>query len=296
MMTRMMLAQAMSPIHCGTGRAVGGIDLPIAREVPTTLPIIPGSTLKGVLRAGDSTDSPLHTVVFGPDTDHASEHAGSVQFSDLTLGFLPVRSLYGTFSWVTSPFILRRFMRDADQVALGIRTEIPEPGPRQALVAADRLVSHDRIVFEDLDFDAVLNEAFKNFVEAFASLLYPGGRAESDRTLFIERASMIHDDVMGLLLQSSMAITTRVRIDPDSGTVARGALWTEEALPVESVLFGLVVATPVRYGKGGSPDPGKLMTHVSDLTAQPAQLGSGATIGRGLCRLSLVGGIENANA
>jgi CRISPR-associated protein Cmr4 len=34
-----------------------------------------------------------------------------------------------------------------------------------------------------------------------------------------------------------MEVSTRVRINRDTRTVAKGALWTEEALPAESVLW-----------------------------------------------------------
>jgi CRISPR/Cas system CSM-associated protein Csm3 (group 7 of RAMP superfamily) len=42
--------QALSPLHAGTGQTVDVIDLPIARERATQLPLVPGSTVKGVLR------------------------------------------------------------------------------------------------------------------------------------------------------------------------------------------------------------------------------------------------------
>lgn len=39
----------MTPLHVGTGRGVGYIDLPIAREKVTNWPCIPGSAVKGVV-------------------------------------------------------------------------------------------------------------------------------------------------------------------------------------------------------------------------------------------------------
>ena len=111
MQARMLFLHALSPLHVGTGQGVGVIDLPVAREKGTGIPIVPGSSLKGVLRCLVEDDT-LRKKVFGPDTSAAHEHAGSVQFGDLHLLFLPVRSLRGTFAWVTSPFLLQRFARD----------------------------------------------------------------------------------------------------------------------------------------------------------------------------------------
>src|SRR5947199_9877363 len=112
MTTRLTLIHAMSPLHAGTGHSVGAIDLPIARERPTGIPLIPGSSIKGALRARspktDGKDDPITRDVFGPDTANSSDHGGSVQFSDAHLLLLPVRSLAGTFAWVTSPHLIRK--------------------------------------------------------------------------------------------------------------------------------------------------------------------------------------------
>ncbi|RMD58772.1 type III-B CRISPR module RAMP protein Cmr4, partial [Candidatus Parcubacteria bacterium] len=50
MQAKLMFLHALSPLHAGTGQGVGAIDLPIAREKGTEIPIVPGSSLKGVLR------------------------------------------------------------------------------------------------------------------------------------------------------------------------------------------------------------------------------------------------------
>ena len=114
----LLLIHALSSLHPGTGQGVGAIDLPIAREKATGIPFVPGSTIKGVLRELSETKDPSKTTpVFGPPTANAEEHAGSLQISDARLLLLPVRSMAGTFAWVTSPYILRRLMRDATALA-----------------------------------------------------------------------------------------------------------------------------------------------------------------------------------
>lgn len=104
---KLLLVQAISPLHAGTGQGVGVIDLPIAREKATQIPFLPGSTIKGVFRDA-CNDNGLRTKVFGPDTNNADLHAGAVTFTDARLLLLPVRSLRGVFAWVTSPLLLRR--------------------------------------------------------------------------------------------------------------------------------------------------------------------------------------------
>jgi CRISPR-associated protein Cmr4 len=288
MMPRLMLIHALSPVHCGTGQAVGGIDLPIAREKPTNIPLVPGSSTKGVLRAMKKLDETLHLAVFGPDTDRASDNAGSVQLSDANLVFLPVRSLRGTFAWVTSPYILRRLDRDARECGIDLGKLPPEPQEQEAIVTGgNRLSEGGKVVFEDLDFTSREEATLKTLADAVAAHVFD----EPDRPHFVARACLVHDDVMALLLQTSTEITTRIKLHPDHKTVDGSALWSEEALPIESVLAGLVVATPVKQKDGTVPDAGKLLDYVKTLAETGAvQLGGKATVGRGLCRMRLAKG------
>jgi CRISPR-associated protein Cmr4 len=288
MNSRLLCLHARSPIHCGTGQAIGGIDLPIAREKPTNLPLIPGSSLKGVLRALERDDSKdtLHRAVFGPPTAEAHEHAGAVQFGDARLLFLPVRSVRGTFAWATSPYLLRRFLQDCADVGLKLpRPPSPAAENRALIAPGSRLLADKRVVFEDFDFDAQESPEFEAFLKAVATALLPAEEIEH----FTARACAVHDDVMSVLLQTATEITARIRLDPDTKTVETGALWTEEALPVESILVGIVLATPLRERPGAA----ELFGHVKALLARQkgaVQVGGNASIGRGLCRAKLVKG------
>lgn len=290
MNTRLLWLHALSPLHCGTGQAVGGIDLPIAREKPTGLPLVPGSSLKGVLRSrGD--DGATHRHAFGPDTANAADHAGMVQFSDLLLGFLPVRSVTGTFAYVTSPYVLRRLARDWRETLGGALLEvIPAPAKvNEAVLATNKLIvaNTTKVVFEDLDFVAGTQLP----VEKLAQALKPALPASVDFEFFRERLCVVHDDAMALLVETCTEITSRNRLNADSKTVETGGLWTEEALPVETLLFGVVVATPVKPKAGEAPRPEALLQHVEALTRDRViQIGGKASVGRGLCSLKMSGG------
>ena len=127
--TCLSFVHALSPLHAGTGQGAGIIDLPIAREKATGLPYLPGSSLKGTLRAR-CENLQDRRLVFGPDMEGRPTddlHASSAQFSDQRLLLLPIRSLAGTFAWVTSPYILRRFARDITDAQLALpESSIPD--------------------------------------------------------------------------------------------------------------------------------------------------------------------------
>jgi CRISPR-associated protein Cmr4 len=285
MNARLFFVHALSPLHAGTGQGVGAIDLPIAREKATGLPYVPGSSLKGVLRDG-CADTDKRNKVFGPDTDRADEHAGSAQISDARLLLLPIRSLAGTFAWVTSPYILQRFLRDAqDAQASGLPASVPAPTLGQCKVAQNACQisitggNTSRIYLEDLDLDALSDPDVDAWANWLGLQVFPGD--PSWQQMLLGRLCLVHDDVLSFLLETATEITARIKLREDAKTVQKGGLWYEEALPTETVLYGIVVATPVKATVQ------EVWTVLQGLTGQTVQLGGKATVGRGLCRVQM---------
>jgi len=94
---------------------------------------------------------------------------------------------------------------------------------------------------------------------------------------------------MHVLLRLGMEVTTRNRIDSETKTVAKGALWTEEALPVESVLVGCLATQTVARGKSRQRySEEQLIEHVRSLCGRAIQIGGKASIGRGVCRMEVL--------
>lgn len=297
MNARLLFVHALSPLHAGTGQGVGVIDLPIAREKATNLPYLPGSSLKGTLRdspSGEISDD-LRFKIFGPETDKASDYAGSAQFSDQRLLLLPVRSLVGTFAWTTSPYILQRLLRDAKSAGA---TDAPNGVPRPATLADCILtedtgvVSGDRVYLEDLDMNSDADASHQQAATTWAAWLgrqvFPGTDPASDewRKMLSKRFCVVHDDAMSFLLDTATEVTARIKLQDDTKTVQEGALWYEEALPTESILYGLVVATPVRRFKD-ELDNTRIFNAIAALASRPTQFGGKATVGRGFCRMQI---------
>ena len=288
MKTNLLFLHALSPLHAGTGQGVGVIDLPIAREKATNLPIVPGSTLKGVLRANCEDDgNQICERVFGPETNNASDHAGSAQFSDLRLLFLPVRSLAGTFAWVTSPLILRRFARDCEMAGTFTFGKPPElMDDNTCLLAANPSSlamkieqQEDQVVLEDLRLTGVFDKNLHGLINGLRIQLFTEVEWQD---AFSQRVCVVHDNVLAFLLETATEVTARIRIDDEKKTVADGALWYEEALPAESILSGLMTVQEV---KAKAEEVRQVIT---EITASPLQVGGNSTVGRGLCLVHLV--------
>jgi len=285
---RLYFVHARSPLHAGTGQGVGVIDLPIAREKATGIPYVPGSSIKGVLRdrcRGDATNKKNTHHIFGPEGENASDHAGSVVIGDAHLLLLPVRSLAGTFAWVTSPYLLQRMQRAADDVGdKSVPSVVPTPiwdDDKIECVVTERsllrMENGRKVYLEDLDLDVVISTEATEWAKWIAKHLWASGSKWEAEIL--GRICIVPDDVYTFLLDTATEVIARIAMDDKSKTVKQGGLWYEEALPTESVLVGLSLATEVKANAE------TVFSTLESLTSTTMQLGGKATIGRGLCRV-----------
>lgn len=293
---------ALTPVQAGTGQGVGVIDLPIAREKATNLPYIPGSTVKGTLRDEFEADGDEAKRIFGAatgeridgrDDDGPTANAGAAIFTDQKLLCLPVRSLFGTFAWVTSPLILRRFSRDCSIAECPVEIEVPELADDSTAVPNDTVLlksdngSNGKIFLEDLDLSATKS----GDVAVWAALLGPKLFGNADAGQFAKRFAVVSDDVMSFLVETATEIRARNVLDDD--TKSSKNLWYEESLPAETILSGLLATAKI-----GGIEPTEVFDRISSLCSRPVQLGGNMTIGRGLCRIILdgKGGQTNGNS
>lgn len=282
---------AHTPLHAGTSYAADGVELPIAREKSTSIPIIPGTTLKGILRDLFSPSSDAQKNIFGgarqatsQDTtkslrdEQATENFnkslenGHIHFSDASLLFLPVRSLAGGTIYVTSPRLLARWKAEFASLTL--------PGDRYAVVhdPQSKILHSNKVYLEGYRLDESKDNTAIKGIQASIPAQYKA---------LLETFCIVHDDVMIKLMRHGTEIVTRVHIDNKTGTAAKGQLWSEELLPADSILIGSVTAVS-KIGDAKATAQSLFQTLQSTLDKQKLlQIGGTASVGRGLCRLSL---------
>lgn len=282
MKTRSYLLHALSPLHAGTGQAADVIDLPIARMASTGIPIVPGSSVKGVVRdaaavRGGPGGADNVAAVFGPPTDSASEHAGALMVGDARLLALPVRSYKGTFAWATSPLLLSLAARDLKQSGWTTLPAVPRPNPLSACLPEKSVLKHgERVYLQDLDLPATAD----GLVDQWAAVLAAAVGADLD---FASRFLVVDDETMTFLFETATQIDTRVRLAPQTRTVAKGALWVEESLPPETLLIGIMTADRSRRANIDMDPDAVLDAALPDQAF--LQFGGKATVGRGWSRL-----------
>ena len=279
---------------------MGVVDLPIARSKATNLPIIPGSAIKGVLRDEifqhlksnelykDIADQEEQNIaitkiintLFGKNEN--ADHAGAVAFGDANLLILPIRSFAGTVAYATCPYILKQYQRD---VANDLKALENLKGAALISNESVLVVQNSTIALEDLDIQSKQDTNAQEWAGFIAEQLYPDSVADAQswREEFIKRFVVLPDNIFSFLADTATEIRTRIRIDRETRMVVDGALWTEENLPAESVLWGVLGVSQSRdkNNKKSAKDLAQLLPK-EEITIQ---LGGKHTVGRGFCRL-----------
>lgn len=280
MRTHTYYLHALTALHVGTGQGVGLVDLPIAREKATQLPMIPGSAMKGVLRAElspenneNGCDKKLWATLFGPKeiNSPSDSFSGSLAVGDAQLLCLPVRSLQSTFAWATCPFILKRYARDTGLNLASLLTL-----ENNALLTEGTTLEVDgQIYLEELNLVVKKHQAVTTIAEKLAQVVFNGDSIWQD--LFKQHFVILPDDVFSFLAETATEIRARISIDSERRTVKKGALWTEENLPAESILWGVLgIDRSFSEDKFKYEELYKPLAEVKDL-----QVGGKATVGRG---------------
>jgi CRISPR-associated protein Cmr4 len=275
---------AETSIHAGAGQMAGVIDLPIQREAHTAWPVVYGSAVKGALRAlAEEQNASWRIPVFGPETANASDHAGALLVSDARLLLLPVRSLTSHFKWVTCPALLKRFQADADRLGLPAfgRDAIPEaPNINAALLPESKASA---LYLEEFRFDAEAAD-LNAIIDVLAPLM---GRADAVSALQAQLV-LVHDDRFNHLAQFATPVNAHVCLDNQTKTVKPGALWYEESLPPDTLLYVALHAQAAR-ADGANMTAVDVLNHITnDLFARPyLQLGGNETVGMGWCKVAI---------
>ena len=280
MKTKIMSIFTRTPLHVGCGSSVGAVDQPVGRERHTGYPIIPGSTIKGVLadlwtvknENGDYVrEKELGVKLFGNDPvdKDAKAKAGSLLIGEGKLLAFPVRSAKGCWAWLTSPLVLNRFARDYN-VSLG---RIPDPGDEEA-VAPARLTVESRVVFEEYPLKAV-DSNLDTIVEQLKMLQSDAVWGDN----LAEHLTVVSNDVFAYFAKNACEIANHNRIDDKTGVVADGALFSQENVPSETMFYSVLNSQEAE-------DLDKLEQKLGD-EKNLLQIGADMTTGLGWCSVAM---------
>lgn len=237
--------RTITPLHIGTGRTVGIVDMPIEKD-SFNLPIIPASSIKGAIRSSFYGD-PLEQLLFGPKPGE-EPFTGAFTPLDAYLVAIPARSLKGVWTLVTAELALRRLKEQACLVGANNLIESVEQYLREIL---EINLKHNEIALSkdeakeklSVDDEVILNEEFRFKVKIAKSL---DGIAEYLLPDERWRLVAIHDDMFIRVVDRSLLRRARVRISPSTKTVEEGGLWREEDVPPNSIFATIFFYSKLR--------------------------------------------------
>ena len=269
-------------LHAGTGQMIEVIDLPIQREAHTDWPCVYGSAVKGAMRVlADGKD--WVDEVFGPE--EGNEHAGSIAISDAKLLLLPVRSLTGHFKWVTCPALLKRLQRDYLRLLDDsfLNKGLAELDDAHAFVSEGK---EGHLFLEEFRFNMIsidLQDIINN-ISQFADI---------DENALKEQLVIVNNDIFSHLARFATPVNAHIAIDNTTKIVKPGALWYEETLPADTLLYTTIVAFKSRK-TDSEKEANDILQDILGLFSQHPylQMGGNETVGMGWCKVKSLRGRE----
>lgn len=316
MQNKLLTLHAQTSIHAGSGKDDSVIDLPIQRESHTGYPCVFGSSMKGALRAhAEARISRLKKALEETDDDNKKAEldasltaaknainplfgfagtgndgsAGAALVSDARILLLPIRSLTGQFRWVTCPNTLARFKQDAVRFGTAIDTDTPSVQSGQVLTPNNEEV----LYLEEYRFNRPPNNDNNNgektptemWADELANYLcYDEDEAKS---MLKEQLAIISNEDFAYLAQYALPVNPHIAVDSQTKTTVGGALWYEETLPSDSVLY-LGIAIDDERKKGGETSS-TLADDFQQLfdNNRWLQIGGNETVGMGWCHVEI---------
>ena len=306
-------------LHAGSGSDLGIVDLPIQREKHTGYPKIEASGIKGAIREVFRTQPNLQSLqndwgitsvkgadyeeainlTFGPDTANQSNlHAGALGFTDARLLLFPVKSVSEVFGWITCPAVLERFKHDLSICQPDITLNFSLPAENQ-VPTDDLIVSDNEIVLEEYTFEVQRTEECQSLANWISENCMPSDNVYDYWREKVQNSLVVlsNEDFRDFVTLSTEVIA-RIKINQDTGTVQKGALWYEEYLPSDSILYSLALFTPIfqedNNKKGifkskhqNKEESERVMKFFEDGLPSIIQVGGNATIGKGIVRTKL---------
>ena len=281
---------AETPVHPGAGKATGVIDLPIQREVHTAWPCIYASGVKGGLRQL-AEESEMHPDdlrrVFGSEGNQV-EMAGALAVGDASLLLLPVRSLTSSFQWVTCPEVLQRFKSACRRlgVATGAALTVPGNPALDDAIGTSSRKPESRLFLEEFRFTLSAAALHEDVVDAIKLCVH-----EDFHTTLAERLLVVHNDRFRWFAEHATQIAAHVKLDNETKAIERGALWYEETLPPETVMYVPLLASDSRELKSKLP-ASDVLTKVLQLFAVDcgspyARFGGNESLAMGWCHVTV---------
>lgn len=265
----------LSPLHTGGSSQEGNL-LGIARETHTDLPYLPASTIRGRIRA-ETKDASIQKFLWGNTIQDvtggqdANLTQGAIWIGDGSLLWFPVASLSHGVVWVTSPLLVKRWLRFN-------REQLPMPLVGQFSGGNARSLFLKDAVFQKNTPD------LSQWNKPDWLKYIPQGSPETE---IISNVLVLSDENLRILVEMSLWRQVRVNLDDKKNA---DAFRFEEAIPPETVMYfpwGVNTALPDEQKSSACQEFQNLLTSGVKQPNLIKQIGGQESLGRGLVEVWL---------
>jgi CRISPR-associated protein Cmr4 len=221
------------------------------------------------------------------------DFAGALSITDARLLAFPVRSLKGVFAWVTCAAVLERLVRDVELAGLPLPPAPFTVESNRAVAAGNCpcLIGPRNLVLEEFEFDRADGDPTP-LARWIAEHLLPTTRGyEKTRARFVRQLVVIADDDFTHFARHATEVAARAGLDHETKTIKDGALFYQEFLPTETLLYAVVLASPAR-ARNSTLDAAGVLVGLAALLPSVVQVGGDETTGKGYCATHLDGGVK----
>jgi CRISPR-associated protein Cmr4 len=241
-------------------------------------------------RPRERADATLElNVAFGPPTAGAGEFAGALSLTDARLLAFPVRSLKGVFAWVSCPAVLERLRRDLELARGGADWLIPQVAANRVVAETDSpcLIEGRHAVLEEFEFERAEGDPTPAGGWVAKNLLPDSEAFRPTRARFPRQFLVLSDDYFTHFARYATEVSARIGLNYETKTVKQGALFYQEFLPSETVLYSVVLANAARARAGGGRDAAGVLDFLAAKLPRVLQVGGDETTGKGYCATRL---------
>ncbi|MEM3662240.1 MAG: type III-B CRISPR module RAMP protein Cmr4 [Sulfolobales archaeon] len=288
--SELVLIRSITNLHPGVGRTGEIIDLPVQKD-NLGFPIIYSSSIKGALKSTlwqlTGVDRECVKALFGPEPEDGEKFTSAVAILDAFVVAFPVRSLEGVYATTTSPLLLKRFSEYLR--IIGNKYEYVDELSNLSIgdgVCQTSKNAEDRFKIEALNNRFVINEEIEVGYRTDQSDNI--GNLENLFDIEQGRLILLNDSDALRALERSLVRVTRIAVDREKKTVKRGALWTEEYIPWNTVFATVFLYSKAKKSENAlqkADDVKKELHELLNKTRNYLIIGGNETVGRGIVKL-----------
>lgn len=268
----LLAGTAITPLHPGSGRSLGEVDLTIQRD-PLGYPIVFASSIKGALKnlcirkkasrnlrscvdektgvakCSEQNCEALNICccLFGSEIGGEESQQALISILDFIPLALPLPSVDEGYVYVSTPLLLTKasliaealgYKNISDELFTLASRESSEKMMAVYLTAKEpRTIDVAGSTIEVMGLTSKSSSDFKGSEKLIQNL---GGLAVN----LLKKLVIVSDEVGPTILDRGLLRVTRIRLRKDRKTVAEGSLWTEEYIPSGTVFLGGLLITP----------------------------------------------------